>query len=102
MKHTGIKNKLFGETLRKHRKARGLTVKEFLKALGSISGKGIELSPAYITRIEVYNEIPKPEVVCKIAETLGIDVKSFLELAKANKIKQLEQSISRKFKTSVN
>ena len=91
------KNESFGKIVHNHRKVKGLTIKEFLKALGNISNKGTELSPAYITKIEVYNEIPRFEVVCKIAEILGIDTKSFLELAKKSKIKRLEQNITSKF-----
>ncbi|MFA5880259.1 MAG: helix-turn-helix transcriptional regulator [Candidatus Margulisiibacteriota bacterium] len=84
-------NKAFGELIQKLRKEKGWTIKDFIEKLGS------DLSPTYITKIEVYGEIPSPEVICKIADVFNFDEKELLERAKQNKVERFEKSLEEKY-----
>lgn len=53
-------DKSFSEWVKTHRKKKGWTVKEFAAYLG-----GVPLS--YITRIEVYGDIPAPQFISRIS-----------------------------------
>ena len=57
----------FGEIVRYERRKQNWTVREFIKRLG------LDISPAYITKIEKYGEIPSPDVVNKMAWVFNFD-----------------------------
>lgn len=90
--------KTFSEIIRKARSDKALTVKEFIEQLKQL---GADLSPSYITKIEVHGEIPQPDLVCKIAEILNLDQLTLLEAAKENKIRSYEQVLEKKYETAV-
>ena len=83
--------KTFGETVQAHRKQKGWTVKEFIERLGG------DLSPAYVTKIEVHGEIPSPELICKIAGAFNLDEQELLEAAKQIRVQQFEESLDKRY-----
>ncbi len=86
----------FGELIQRLRREKGWNVKEFIGKLGKIGKQG-ELSPAYITKIEVYGEIPNPEVICKMATVLKYDTRKLLECAKQHKKRTFSDTLERKY-----
>jgi transcriptional regulator with XRE-family HTH domain len=81
----------FGEIIKHRRRAKGWTVREFLAKLGE------NMSPSYITRIEIRGEIPSPELTCRMAEVLDVDLKTLLGYAKTDKIKSLINVVDKKY-----
>ncbi len=90
----------FGELIQNLRREKGWTVKEFIGKLGKIGKQG-ELSPAYITKIEIHGEIPNPEVICKMADVLGYDPDELLNSAKQRKIKKYKESLEEKYTKAI-
>jgi transcriptional regulator with XRE-family HTH domain len=88
-------NKKFGALVQQLRKSKGWTVKELIEKLGG------QVSPAYMTKVEVYGEIPSPELICKIADILGYDQKTLLEVAKENKVDRFEKALEEKYQKAV-
>ena len=66
----------------------GISVREFAVRLG--------VSPGYVSRIEVREEIPSPEKICKIAYALGIDPEVLLDLAKDDVLNRTKEDLSQK------
>lgn len=83
--------KTIGEIIQAHRKEKGWTVKEFLKRLG------VDVSPAYITKVEVHGEVPSVELICKIAAVLGLDERELFEAAKTVKINRLDGVLEKQY-----
>ena len=83
--------KSFADIVQSHRKEKGWTVKEFIEKLGG------ELSPAYVTKIEVHGEIPSPELICKIAGVFSLKEQELLEAAKEIKVQQFEESLEKRY-----
>lgn len=88
-------SKAFGELIQKLRKEKEWTIKDFIEKLGG------ELSPTYITKIELYREIPSPEVICRIADVFKYDVEKLLDYAKKNKVDRFEKSLEEKYQKAV-
>jgi transcriptional regulator with XRE-family HTH domain len=89
----------FGELILLLRKKSDWTVKEFIKKLEE---KGQEtVSPAYITRIEQYGEIPSPELICRIADVFHYDVEKLLNCAKRSKVEKFDKSLEEKYQKAV-
>jgi len=82
----------FGEIVYKCRQRNEWTVEQFIKILGE------DLSPSYITKIELHGEIPRPELICKISSVLGLDKRAMLEMAKNSKIQQFTAKIDKKYR----
>jgi transcriptional regulator with XRE-family HTH domain len=80
----------FGDIVRDFRMVEGLTSKELAYKL--------KVSPAYITKIELHNEIPKPELIIKIAKVLRFKSTYLLSQAKKEKIRQYREKLNRKYK----
>ena len=93
-----MENENFGELVHYRRKKKGWTIKEFIEKLVVLGGKA---SPTYITKIEVYGEIPSPETICKIAEILDCDENKLLKIAKAKKIERFEKTLEQKYQSAV-
>jgi len=87
--------KTFGEKIQDFRKEKGWTVKEFIERLGN------ELSPAYITKIEVHGEIPSPELICKFAGIFGLKEQELLESAKEIKVQKFEESLDKRYQRAI-
>jgi len=89
----------FGEHIRKWRHEKDWTVKNLLQAIEKREGR--KLSPAYITRIEQYGEIPSPDVICILAGVFGRDPEELLELAKDAKVRRFGENIDAKYSEAV-
>lgn len=87
--------KTFGNQIQIARRQKGLTVKAFIDRLG------IEVSPAYITKIEIHGEIPRPSLICKMAEILELQEDELLDAAKENKIREFKQTLTKKYQQAV-
>jgi len=87
--------KTFGEMVQEFRRKKGWTVKTFIEQLGQ------DVSPAYITKIEIHDEIPSPGLICRIADVLNVDYESLLKAAKDDKIKHFEESLEKKYQKAV-
>lgn len=81
----------YGQMVQIARKKKEWTVKTFIKRLGD------DLSPAYITKIEIHNEIPTPLLTLKIAEVLGIDKDTLVEAAKRERRRVFNEMLDRKY-----
>lgn len=88
-----MKVSLLASRMKRLRSERGLTVRDL--------AKGIEKSPAYITKIEVQGEIPTPEVTCDIASVLEVDPIELLELAKKARLKNSTKDIEREYAKAI-
>ncbi len=88
----------FGELIQSLRREKGWKVQDFIEKLCPIGRDKKNLSPAYITKIEVHGEIPNPEVICKMADVLGYDLDELLDSAKQRKIKKYKESLEEKYK----
>jgi len=88
-------NKEFGNLIQQLRKQKNWTVKEFIEEL---DGK---VSPAYMTKVEVYDEIPSPELICKMADVLGYDQQKLLHTAKEHKKNKFEQALDERYQRAV-
>ncbi len=77
----------FASRITEGRKGR-LTVRE-LAAL-------VDVSPAYISKIEVRGEIPAGVTICRIADALGIDPQELLQLAESDRLQKAKAEISKK------
>ena len=84
----------FAYVLRKRRKELNLSVKEFITKL---SGLLASISRAYVTKLELHDEIPSKELTKKIAIALEIDENYLLELAKEGKRKQFEKVLNQRY-----
>ena len=94
--------KPFGEQVRQARKEKNWTINDFIRQLGYISFMDAMLSPAYISKVEVYGEIPTPGIICKMVDLFGWDVNDVLNTARRERVelsnKVLEESYSRALK----
>lgn len=92
-------NKTFSDAIYEARLKSQLTGKDIINkliALDKNPGKGNKkiFSRAYLCKIETQNEIPTPDMICMLAEILGLSAKELLSLAKATKIKQYDEKVS--------
>ena len=83
--------KTLGETIRSRRLQNGWTAKEFIKKLDE------DLSPSYIAKIELHDEIPSPELLNKMAHVLGLSVERLVRLVKIDKIRRFKMSLDKKY-----
>jgi transcriptional regulator with XRE-family HTH domain len=77
-----------GKKLRDLRKSSGYTVREFAAR--------VHKSPGYISRIEARGEIPSAELLCELAQILGVDPSELLELAKRCQLEDTRRTIETK------
>lgn len=85
----------FGETVQDLRRKKRWTVKNFIEHLD------LDVSPAYITKIEIHGEIPNPTIICKIADAFDIEYAKLLDAAKEDKVKHFEISLEKKYQRAV-
>ncbi|MCL5875362.1 MAG: helix-turn-helix domain-containing protein [Candidatus Dependentiae bacterium] len=85
----------FGKIVQSHRRQKNWAVRTFIDLLGE------DLSPAYITKIEIHGEIPSPQLICKIAEVLGLDQQDLLAKAKEEKVKSFGALLDKKYQTAI-
>lgn len=89
----------FGETIQNLRRKMELSIKELIERLESKRDK--KISPAYITRIEQYGEIPSPDLICLMAEVLKEDTDNLLECAKKIKVRNFGKNLESKYNRAV-
>ena len=87
--------KSFGEIVQEFRRKRGWTVKAFIEQLG------LDISPAYITKIEIHGEIPAPSFIGKIADLFKIDYEKLLAAAKSDKVRHFTISLDKKYHKAI-
>ena len=78
----------FGQEMKRQRVDVGLTVRELAEAVGR--------SVAYIAKIETGGEIPNPDFICLVAESLSQDPEPLLRIAKETRLARLERDIDRR------
>ena len=87
--------KTFGERVRDRRQARDWTIKDLIQKLQARGQKSV--SPAYITRVEQYGEIPSPEFICLLADVLDDDPRQLLECARNIKVTVFDRNLEEKY-----
>lgn len=83
---------MFGEIVRSARINKGWTASDLIGKMNN------PFSGAYLSKIELHNEIPNPLLICELADILDIDIDFLLECAKKVKVNQYSQSIERKYR----
>lgn len=86
-------DKTFGQIVRSYRIANSLLVKELAIRLG--------VSSAYVSRIERRGEIPRPYIVGKIADVIGVKQCELCDIAISEKLKSYRESVSQDYKNSI-
>jgi transcriptional regulator with XRE-family HTH domain len=56
----------------------------------------LAVSPGYISRIEVRDEIPSPELICKIGDLLGVELEELLALAKDDVLARTKEDLNQR------
>lgn len=79
--------KIFGENVKKYRKALGLTQIEFAEKL--------EVDQKHISFIENGNSFPSAGLIGKIAETLDVEPKNLFEIQEKPTAEEMKNSIIR-------
>jgi transcriptional regulator with XRE-family HTH domain len=78
----------FGDQIQELRRKRKMTVRALAEALGK--------TPGYLSRVEVRDEIPAPELILTMSEVLKEKPERLLELAKKDLMRRAEQQIEKK------
>jgi len=82
-----------GKLIREFRTQRNIwTIKEFIQKLG------LDISPGYITKIEMHGEIPTPFFLHKLAPLMNIELNHLLDRAREEKIEVYKKAIAEKYK----
>jgi transcriptional regulator with XRE-family HTH domain len=85
-------NKL-GRRLRRIRDEAGLSVRQLAEKAG--------VSPGYISRIEARNEIPSPEMLCKLAGILDAAPEELLVMAKEGQLQKVASDIAARHRSAL-
>ncbi len=88
----------FGEAVFRLRKQKEWTVRDLIARIADRGGK---VSPAYITRIEQYGEIPSPEMILTLAEVFQVDGEKLLQQAKKIKVQTFEKGLGEKYQKAI-
>ncbi len=92
------KNMTFGQILIELRREKNMQVKWLLIKLKE---QGQDLSASYITRIEKYDEIPRPGIICSLSNIFKVDLKILFDAAKKQKISKFVKSLDEKYLVAV-
>lgn len=79
----------FAQKIRELRTKKGWSVYDLAEKIGK--------TPGYISKIEARGEIPSPEMIIKLAELLGAKPEDLIEIAKAEKTKEVSQAVQQKY-----
>ncbi len=85
----------FGRLVKIARLKKQKTVRALLKQLDC------QLSPAYMTKIELHGEIPALHVIHKLCKVLGLSFSEMVQIAKEEKIEAAKRTIEMKFATEL-
>jgi chromosome partitioning protein len=83
----------FAREIKKLRSERGLTIRDLASSLGK--------SVAYLAKIEVQGEIPRPAVTIEIARALNASPVNLLRLAKEARISGIARDINREYSEAI-
>ena len=83
----------FGETIRRLRQQKEWTVRKL--------SEEIKRSVPYVSRIETRGEIPKPEIIIELAETLGVKAEQLFTAAKKEKTEELVKVTAKKYDDAI-
>ena len=73
----------FGKEIRASREELNLTTLDFIAELKE---NGLNISPAYLSRIELNQEVPSAGVICKLCKIYNWNLPNMLSSAKKQKI----------------
>ena len=79
----------FAQKIRELRNEKGWSVYDLAEKLGK--------TPGYISKIEARGEIPSPQVIIRLAELLDVKPEDLIEIAKAEKTKEVSRVVQQKF-----
>ncbi len=81
------------DEIRRLRSLKGMSVRQLATVLGKTAG--------YISRIEARGEIPTPELLVQIANTLGGSGERLLELARADEMIEAKSEIEQRYNSAL-
>ena len=81
----------FGDMILRERRRHGWTVRELCHRLND------ELSPAFITMMELHNAVPSAEKIFKLADTLGIDKRTLFDAALELKVELYRDALQERY-----
>jgi len=84
----------FGMYIKDARNAKGWSVYDLAESIGL-------KSPGYISRIEGRGEIPGPDLISKLAESLDIDAEKLFTLAGSEKGEEAKRSAQKKYENAL-
>lgn len=79
----------FAQKIRELRNKKGWSVYDLATRLSRTAG--------YISKIEARGEIPSPRMIIKLAELLGSKPEDLIEIAKAEKAKEVSRAVQQKY-----
>ncbi len=79
----------FAQIIRESRNKKGWSVYDLAKRLSRTAG--------YISKIEARGEIPSPQMIFKLAELFGLKPEYLIEIAKAEKAKEVSRVVQKKY-----
>ncbi len=79
----------FAHKIRELRNKKGWSVRDLATELSTTAG--------YVSKIEARGEIPSPEMIIKLAELLGTKPGELIEIAKAEKAREVSQAVQQKY-----
>jgi transcriptional regulator with XRE-family HTH domain len=77
-----------GRHIQSLRRKRELTIRDLGEAIGK--------TPGYLSRVEVRDEIPSPDLICSISDVLQEKPETLLDLAKQDLMQRMREQIERK------
>ena len=80
----------FAQRIRELRNKRGWSVYDLAEKIGVKSA-------GYVSKIEARGEIPSPGMIIKLAQVLSVKPEDLIEIAKAEKSKEVSQAVKRKY-----
>jgi transcriptional regulator with XRE-family HTH domain len=80
-----------GNIILKARKSNNWTARDLIGRLN------VKVSPAYLTKIEIHNETPTPEVIKDISRALGLDSSELMSITKEMIVKRLKDKLDSRY-----
>lgn len=86
----------FAHKIRELRKKKGWSVYDLASKLPN-EKKGKPMTAGYVSKIEARGEIPSPQMIIRLAELLGAKPEDLIEIAKAEKAKEVSQAVQQRY-----
>lgn len=84
----------FGSMIKLHRESKKLPVDPLIELL---KAQGCKISRAYVTKVELHDEIPSKETVIALCLVLDVALEPMLELAKQGKMDKYKKILDKKY-----